>query len=170
MKKTKYYFFYLLTNSEPELYACTDDSELAKRFREERSKKKFVEKVHKCTPEEIEKVTKNYPGIFIEVLNGKTKKRSHGSKIIDISLAVTTTEKMTISSYFDKLINVDFMTWAHIEPDRFNDDMIRALAYIDYIEWYRLFECMDTSIGLDDYDIDIFGAFMYFYGRLLDGD
>jgi hypothetical protein len=62
------------------------------------------------------------------------------------------------------------MTWAHIEPDRFNDDMIRALAYIDYIEWYRLFECMDTSIGLDDYDIDIFGAFMYFYGRLLDGD
>ena len=169
--KRKYHFFYIINDDENrDLYAYTDDDTLAARFKYERSKDKFVEKVHKCTSDEIKKITENYPGMFIEILERKTKKRTHGSKIINISIAATVNEIMTISSYFDSLINIEFMSWARHTPVKFNADIIDALAYIDYIEWYKLFECMDITIGLDDYDIDIFGAFLYFYGKLLDGD
>ena len=169
--KFKYYLFYrTYENSEPELYGYTDDKEVAKHFKKERDKNKFVCKVHECTHKDIKMLHDEYPGSEILICSDfSSKKRGHGSGMVDVSIAMITDEYHTIISNFDSLVNFGFASYAIYPPVLFNKDIKRALKYIDYFEWNKLYEAGETDVGTD-YTVDVVETFIYFYGKLLGGE
>ena len=166
----KYHLFYLIHNDDDvELYAYTDDKKIAKRFREERDMNKFIYKVHYCNNSDIRRLHDEYPSCNLAIAEGSTKKRGQGSKEMKISLVMTDNEYHSIISEYDSLINLDFQTFARYSPLIFKKEIKHALNYIDYYHWYELFEAGESDVGMD-YEIDIFEAFMVYYGKLLGGN
>lgn len=166
----KYYLFYLLNdNGSPELYGYTDEKNIAKCFKKERDMNKFVCKVHELTSNEIKMLHDKYSGAVIVIYEGYGKKRGHGSGTVNASIAMISDEYHSIISEYGSLIDHDFMTYARYSPSIFNKEIKDALKYIDYNEWYKLFDARESDVG-NDYDLDVIEAFICCYGKLLGGN
>lgn len=169
-KLYKYYFFYEVEEGEePELYAYTDDKSLAKEFELERDMNIFFKKKTEITKDEVNILAKDYKEMRLSILEGYTKDINNISKLIDFSLVVTELEKLTIISKYDEIINYDLCVYSRNTPFVFKKDIFKALEYLDYN--YNFMIMYEPESADDyyqyDYELDLFGAFVYLFGKYL---
>jgi hypothetical protein len=172
-KLYKYYFFYLKTEGyKPELYAYTDNKELADEFEIERNMDLFVKKKHKITRGAVNDLAQEYPELAIELIDGVTKSNDNISHTVKFSMAVTAVERMSIVTEFNNVVFYQLLSLSSIDPRAFKPSIQKSLNIIDYTYNYYTYH-LEASIPDDVYeyqycyDMDLFGVFVNLYGKLL---
>lgn len=173
-KLYKYYFYYIKSdNDKPELYAYTDNKELAKEFEIQRNMEIFSRVKHKLTRKALNDLVKEYPELSLELVTGYTKNNSYKSDSVEFHLVMTNVEKMSIISEYDNVINAKLWALTQNDPRLFNKDIKKALSYIDYEYGYANYFSSNPELisryydYICDYEMDLFGVFISIYGKLL---
>lgn len=173
-KLYKYYFYYLIDDDKTELYAYTDNKKISEEFKLQRNMNKFIYKKEKISREELNKLATDIPDLYLEVVDGITEKRGHGSPIEKISIAMTRLETMSVISTSNDIIYSKIWGNTYINPFIFKNDILFALQRIYYVNGYMTYfnkndlelDVFDVDV-YNDFDFDLFNTFVYLYGDTL---
>jgi len=176
--KYKYYLYYLYDENiddNVELYAYTDNKELAKQFEKERDMNLFHKRVMKFDRSTVNNLVKYNQPNNLMLMNGYTKDIDNPGIPVPFSLVVTEAEEMSLISSYDSFISYEIFSMARVNPFCFNKKIFNALKYIDYV--YSYMYCYEPEKIEDifpnaqyDYEFDIFGGFIKAFGKYLRKD
>lgn len=180
----KYWFFYIkpeyldLVYTEEEdslLYAYTDNKEYAKMFKEQRDMNKFFVVKREIDKDEVNYLAKDFMREYLIKKEVKTKSRGIGSKTIKYDLILTSTEEHMINHISSKILIVDSMCYAWLNPYIFNNEYLSALAVIGFKEKFDMMNNLDSVINRENkmgtnIQADLLSTFIKEYGFLLASD
>jgi hypothetical protein len=141
-KKTKFWLFYLIDideamyTEEYDLYAFTDNEELAKGFIDTRNMDKFFVKEVKMTLEERNSLLREYLNSELVELKGTTKGSHY--KIHSFTIPVTSREKMYCMN--DETIYIHEYLYQYVwgDPEVFKNKYQKALMTIGFVGLHEL--------------------------------
>lgn len=161
---TKKYWIYIL-NKDGDIYAYTDDKELAKKFESQRNMKKFKKIKKNISKKEINELANEYQLCKLELVELDTKGNNGYSSC---NIAMTGIEHMDISNVGYTLKYVTLPKTAVVNPLIFNKKIYDALKTIGYNDIYPTLP-FDTP---KDYYIklDMLMIFIQNFGKTLKED
>ena len=175
---TVYFIYKHSENIHPFLYAITDKKRLKDSFMKERKKSLFVVKEKSVTKEQFLNICKNH-GRYLLGRRGfytNSPSSSFSAKSI-IYLTTTEYEEMDVITKEDTVI-LELGRYTDEDARAFNVKLLKALHELHYFEIYKFvndYYCQDdyfvkgiSSFSSNNYQIDMFGVFLYLYGHTLD--
>lgn len=180
-KKYKYWFFYikpeylhLVCTEEDDslLYAYTDNKEISKLFKTQRDMNKFFIKKREINKDEVNYLAKYFTREYLIKKEIKTKSKGIGSKIINYDLVITKTEDNLLTTSIYKALAVDIWKYSWINPYIFNDEYVKMLNKIGFIDRFNTINTWKKSnkkinkMG-DNIIPDYLSVFIREYGFLL---
>lgn len=141
--KNKFWIFYIINKSIAEnngefvndVYAFTNDIELAENFINTRNMEIFYAKYVKLNKSEYNDLIRHYMTCELEWFKGTTKNKKY--KIKPIKVALTRKEKMRIQSMASLTLHEEIYkyVWKNIFPFKF--EYIKALKVLLYLDLQR---------------------------------
>ena len=168
------HIFYLIKNRRgevldpPVVYAATDDSGLAKEFKQTRNMELFYYKKVKCSRKEVIENLDRLRGCKLTKTTFLTK-NFFGTKTVDVVVTWKEEQEIFLSS---NKIYTNLISPSVINPEIFNDDVYELLESITYTRLWRVkkestinpFEEESTYLSLKYDELSIF---IKSYGWLL---
>lgn len=167
-KLYKYWFFY--SKDTNEIYAYTDNKNLADGFEKQRDMNKFIKIKKKISRSLVNDLAKDYNGEYL--LDKYLRSYDHDTKEVnDCNIIMTNIEWITVSSIGFSFVNEDIYKYCWLSPYVFNDDVFNALKYIGYNDLHNvLVRTVEDDNTNDPYDYimaDDLGIFLKYYGKTM---
>lgn len=167
-KLYKYWFFY--SKDTNELYAYTDDKNLANGFESQRDMNKFIKVKKKISRSLVNDLARDYDGEYLleggmRVYDSVTKETS------ECKLVVTKIEWITVSSTGFSFVNEEIYRYCWLSPHVFNDEIFNALKVVGYNDIHNVLVRTENDNDINDpfdYIIpDDLGIFLKYYGETM---
>lgn len=166
---TKRYWIYKLLK-DSDIYAYTDDKEIAKYFELQRNMKKFKKIKADISKEDINYLAKEYQLCKLEIEELNTCNHS-GNSISICKIAMTGLEKLDIDNIGYTIKNVTLPSKATINPLIFNNKIYKALKTIGYTDIYPSLSFINGENNNQYLLIDKLMLFIKNFGKTLkEGD
>lgn len=161
---TKKYWIYKLKNSN-EIYAYTDDKNIALLFESQRNMKKFIKKKKELDRRGISFLAKEYRSNILKVCEYNTY---DNIKNITYRLAVTENEDLSVKNLSFVIRHIDIKKQCIYDTRIFNSDIRKALKILGYKTIYK--ENNDLAFyDSPDIKIDTVNLFLKNYGKTMEG-
>lgn len=153
--KKKFWFFYIIDKQIADehqvfvndIYAYTDDPELAENFISTRNMSIFYMKTKKLTDSDMKELFRHYMIFELELFEGTTRNKKYHVK--KFSIALTRRERQIVQAKSSVILheNVYHFVWNNIAP--FKNKYIKALKTILYLDLRKYIS--DGDSGTEGY-------------------
>lgn len=159
-KLTRHYLFYL--RNELELYAYTEDPNLAKSFEDLRDMEKFYKKEVSLTSSDRKELFDQHSECLLSLYQLK------GPRCEEYPMPMTSLENLCVTSRASNLLVVQLPLTSEINPIIFNEEVGNLFRKLGYHDLYRYSHDPAASGTLSQvFEVNTFYIFLEMYGDLL---
>lgn len=158
----KYWVFYV----GKDIYAYTDDKELAKQFEKERNMEVFKKCKKELQRGSVNYLADNYQNNMLEHLKGTTKIAGIGSEVTDFDIAITKEEQILVMNMAVHITEQQIPNKCWTSPTIFLDNYRALLDKVGYTtKWLKVRYGKQIKVIQEDIDylevfLELFGHFM----------